>query len=444
MRPNVDLLPSLTGMRWVAAFLVFGNHFLFMQFATPIGSEMPQGSDLVFAILFGDSGQAVLSFFFVLSGFVLTWSTPLDMRATEFWQRRMAKIYPITVVTAVIAFFLFGLVHGKWTDWKVVVTNLLLVQSWSPDQAHSLGLNPVLWSLSCEMFFYLFLPPMLILFAQASKRALWTTAIGAVAFTAIVPRLIGGTFDLHQPAPPMLAPVENFHTQFSYWVTMTFPVTRFAEFVLGAAVAMLMLRGVRSRINVPTALVLCVLAFAVNMFVPAYWRIAAVVMVPFAILIAALASADLTGRWSPTRSRLMVWLGNLTFCFYAVHVLFVLFTIDAKSIMSGGENRDFPRQWMATIGLIDNPRTPLPVWGNLLMFLLYLTVAMFAAWVLYRTVELPATRGLRRFIKTPRRTVVPAEAPVSPAPAGAAAVSSAEQDAPVSPAPAGELDPSRR
>jgi peptidoglycan/LPS O-acetylase OafA/YrhL len=41
-----------------------------------------------------------VSFFFVLSGFVLTWSARPDDIATGFWRRRIARIYPVHLVTA--------------------------------------------------------------------------------------------------------------------------------------------------------------------------------------------------------------------------------------------------------------------------------------------------------------------------------------------------------
>lgn len=44
-------------------------------------------------------GRSALSFFFVLSGFVMTWSARPGDTATAFWRRRAAKIYPLHAVT---------------------------------------------------------------------------------------------------------------------------------------------------------------------------------------------------------------------------------------------------------------------------------------------------------------------------------------------------------
>ena len=55
-------LDAITGLRWWAAFAVFGFHMMFFA---------PLPPSIAHVLVFGDYGVA---FFFVLSGFVLTWS----------------------------------------------------------------------------------------------------------------------------------------------------------------------------------------------------------------------------------------------------------------------------------------------------------------------------------------------------------------------------------
>ena len=73
-------LPRLTGLRWYAALLVFLYH---AETFVPIRLLRPFN--------FGTVG---VTFFFVLSGFVLTWSTRPDLPASTFYRRRFARIYP--------------------------------------------------------------------------------------------------------------------------------------------------------------------------------------------------------------------------------------------------------------------------------------------------------------------------------------------------------------
>ncbi|CAM3351545.1 acyltransferase [Kibdelosporangium persicum] len=386
------VLPSLTGLRAIAAFLVFGLHFMALRLSTPVGSAQPEGSDAVIGMIFGSGGAGVVAFF-ILSGFVLTWSTPADQPAGRFWWRRFAKIYPACLVSILAGFVLFGLLIGAWPDWKVLVAQVLLIQAWLPDQAYTLNINPVTWSLSVEVFFYLVFPALMLMLARASKRALWWTAAGSVVATFVLPYLISANFDFRQPEPPLLVPLVGFPNGFSYWFTTSFPLMRLFEFVLGITIALLVRKGVRFPVNVPVALSLSVAALAVSPMLPGMLGSTAIVMIPFGLLIAALANADLAGAWSPLRSAVMVFLGKISYCFYLVHIFFIVFSMSYVPGPTGA--MDLPREWLAGIGVIDSPVVGLPAWANVAVFLLYLGLSVLAAWVLYTVVEVPATRALR-------------------------------------------------
>src|SRR6202008_2295743 len=87
----VSRLPSLTGLRFVAAFGVFGLHaYSLVKLTDPIARR---GAQLLF-----DAGDLGVSFFFVLSGFVLTWSARPGRGPLRFWQGRIARIWPAYLV----------------------------------------------------------------------------------------------------------------------------------------------------------------------------------------------------------------------------------------------------------------------------------------------------------------------------------------------------------
>src|SRR3954466_10818588 len=94
--PAIDQLRSLTGIRWLAALLVFAYHVHVIRYFR----DGPAGT--VVDWLFG-AGVTGVSFFFVLSGFVLAWSARDGDPPRSFWLRRIARVYPVHLVTALTA-----------------------------------------------------------------------------------------------------------------------------------------------------------------------------------------------------------------------------------------------------------------------------------------------------------------------------------------------------
>lgn len=91
-------LDALTGLRFYAALLVFAFHISLSRFY--IGNP-----DIVEPLQFilKNGGWFGVTFFFILSGFVLMWSARAGDTPGRFIWRRIAKIVPNHAVTFVIA-----------------------------------------------------------------------------------------------------------------------------------------------------------------------------------------------------------------------------------------------------------------------------------------------------------------------------------------------------
>ncbi|MFF4892777.1 acyltransferase family protein [Micromonospora chersina] len=357
-------LPSLTGLRWIAALLVFAFHVGTMR----IVAEPGVGAALGRAFALGLSG---VEFFFILSGFVLVWSYRDGEPRRTFLRRRLAKIYPNHLVTFALALAVASWFADPVAPWAAI-GNLLLVQAWIPLDGYFYSVNNVSWSLSCELAFYLCLPLVLPWLRRARAGALWAVVVA-------VPLLILTLW----PAQ-LLVPEES-----RWWFTQIFPVTRSLEFWMGAAAAELLRRGRWRGPNLAAASLLFVATWVVaaQWIRAEFW--AALLAAAYLLVITAAADADVRGRRTPWRSRAMVWLGEVSFAFYLVHVLVMMTVLRLTGDWGTGL-----RGWWG----------PLAVLGLLLLNLLL-------AAALHHGVEMPMMRRLG-----PPRRARPAPATAAPAP----------------------------
>lgn len=144
--------PLLAAVRFFLALIVAGTHLLWFNGADPIGRELA---------LF--SGLAAVIGFLVLSGFSIAASHARD--GTTFYFRRARRILPLYVLAVVAgslvpAIFGGNLVSTSGAQFPVpslttAVANLFFLQGFIVDPISS---NPVLWTLSIEIFFYILAP----------------------------------------------------------------------------------------------------------------------------------------------------------------------------------------------------------------------------------------------------------------------------------------------
>ncbi|MET3949190.1 acyltransferase [Arthrobacter sp. UYEF36] len=307
-RPN---LASLTGFRFFAALLVVLYHA--WKILDPNGWLVPVAG----------FGHTAVAFFFILSGFLLTWSWRPGNSVRSFYQRRFARIWPAHALTTAIAVPVL-LLTGGTIMWSALPLVLTLTQAWLPGDTR-FAFNLVSWSLACEAFFYLMFPA-LILWIEKRGR-LVTLALGI--FAAMV--IGGGTVAI-------AARGQGLH-----FLLYTMPAYRIGEFIIGMCLALALRRGWRPAFRVGHAVALTVGSYAGLMLVvflaggspvdvPEF--IPDLLMIPaFAALIAASAHADASGaRQSFIGSLPMVKLGQWSFALYLVH--FMLFKL-AEPMVDG-------------------------------------------------------------------------------------------------------------
>lgn len=338
-------LDSLTGLRFVAAVAVFGAHSAFLV--------SPGLADVLV------HGRTGVSFFFVLSGFVLAWTYAPDQRPLAYYRRRFARVYPACAVTTLIV-AVVAVIDGERVV-RPLAAALLLVQSWVPEIDLYYGLNGVTWSLSVEAFFYLVFP-LAVVRALRMPVSLRKPAMALLVVMVLVAAL-----------------VLNGRTAVGstgYWAVYIAPSTRLPEFLLGMLLAFEVRDGRWPRLDLTGAVLLAGAGYLAASLVPDSFSYAAVTLVPYTLLIGAAAMADLGGRRSPFRGP-MVRLGVWSYAFYLCHQEII--------------------RWYGRVVLGASTSDPIALGlGPMAAHAVVLGgICLLAAWALYAAVERPLERLLR-------------------------------------------------
>ncbi|HWG19117.1 MAG TPA: acyltransferase [Terracidiphilus sp.] len=146
-----DRLNALTGLRTFAAVNIVFFHF-----------SNPQWFGFLAPVV--NAGYASVSFFILLSGYVLAYNYAARARegklnTVRFWKARFTRLYPIYLLSLLMAWRMVGQEHAAHTHamfWTGMVLSPLLLQGWIPEIATFL--NTPAWTMSAESFYYVLFP----------------------------------------------------------------------------------------------------------------------------------------------------------------------------------------------------------------------------------------------------------------------------------------------
>jgi peptidoglycan/LPS O-acetylase OafA/YrhL len=245
-KPRPPEIGALTTIRFFAAV-----HVVFHHFAARALAGAPEAVRALAA-----NGYIGVSFFFVLSGFILTYNYGLrSLDARKFFVARFARIYPLYAVAGLLAVPLaveyrlakdcLGMAVAKFGCFATAYVTL--TEAWIPSLASAL--NPPAWSISAEAFFYASFVVLLPRLADVSSPRLAV----AVAVAWVVSMIVPGAY----VAAYWRAPEELATGSFLFQCVKFLPPVHLPEFFIGACFGLLFLRrSGRDRAPVPTPVVI--------------------------------------------------------------------------------------------------------------------------------------------------------------------------------------------
>lgn len=182
--PTKDYFYRLDTLRFIAFFLVFANHITnFLKFPASVGT---QGTAPFTYLQVGDLG---VGFFFVLSGFLITYLLEKERERTgtislkNFYIRRVLRIWPLYFLALILIVLISYIFHG-FNLYKIdldlheIFANIFFVGNYFKAFHYTANeMVAVLWSIAVEEQFYIFWP---LIFLFGRKWISWILGLGVL------------------------------------------------------------------------------------------------------------------------------------------------------------------------------------------------------------------------------------------------------------------------
>ncbi|MCC6600475.1 MAG: acyltransferase [Crocinitomicaceae bacterium] len=217
MKSTKVFFPGLNSLRFFAALAVFFTHVELMKKFTGFGSHWVDMGERIQSTAFesirakevswlspmiANSGSLGVVFFFVLSGFLITYllltekKTSGTIAVKKFYWRRILRIWPLYYLIFILGFFILPnipwfnvIVQEK--DFKAhFIGNMIAFALFLPNLAFALYTTAVpnigqSWSIGVEEQFYI-IWPLIIKFLKRTVRAVILFTLGLLLFKMIV------------------------------------------------------------------------------------------------------------------------------------------------------------------------------------------------------------------------------------------------------------------
>jgi peptidoglycan/LPS O-acetylase OafA/YrhL len=318
------MIKPLTSFRFIFAFMVFFSHLEFLN-----NSKIEELRWISHYIFY--EGYIGVSFFFILSGFVLAYNYQSKLlfnkvQIKKFYTARIARIFPLHVLTFIIS---IPLTSSVFFENKILwilqaITNFTLIQSFIPSRSFYLSFNAPSWSISCEFFFYIIFP--ILIFFYTKYKKFW---ILVLIIVLVLPFLSFLPFFTS----------EKLYNAFFY----INPFFRIIDFFIGILIYNLYQNVINENIKLNYnfleigSIFLFLLFFAFHYFIIYYARYSFYYWIPISFLVFSFSFQK--GFISKILSqKIFVYLGEISFAFYLFHRLILIYFIKFNHLYIGIEN----------------------------------------------------------------------------------------------------------
>lgn len=263
----------------------------------------------------GFAGYESVSFFFILSGFILAYNYDKDIREEkvsdrDFFRARFARIAPAFYIGLLIALprFMKSWIEGKSPTFDflfALTTTPVALQAWWPTAAATW--NGPAWSISVELLFYLSFPTLIRYLPRAPSLIIASSII--LASGIAVSRFV----------------LESHYPQLDSWTDNLFaffPLFHFPQFVLGIGIGYVYISGIRIKDKLHGAafsilFVTIAFIFCYNPDLPSFAKNHVLLTILFGALI--FCAAEIETKIPMLEYPLLLLLGESSYALYIYH-----------------------------------------------------------------------------------------------------------------------------
>ncbi len=219
-------LDALTGLRCFAALNIVFFHFSNPDWFGPLAPVV-------------NAGYLSVSFFIMLSGFVLAYNYAPRAREgklgkTRFWLARLTRLYPVYLLALILGVQTFIGEYSAHTHamfWAGTILTPLLLQGWIPEIA-TFGNTPA-WTMSAEAAYYLAFP-WLAAIPRPAKLATQLWRLAGVWLLGLIPGMLYVIYN-----PDGIAHVDRFSSAPWLQALKFTPLPHLPSFLFGVLLASL-------------------------------------------------------------------------------------------------------------------------------------------------------------------------------------------------------------
>ena len=190
MKSNKVYFENLDGLRFIAFLSVFLAHSFYSEQASIMDDQLV----ITLRAIFG-KGTLGVNFFFVLSGFLITYLLEIEQREKgsinikHFYVRRVLRIWPLFYLIVFVGFVIIPkamvMIGEPREETANIIYYLFFINNFdAPPSSAVLG---VLWSIAIEEQFYLVWPLLMAVWGKRDKNLLFISIIA----TSFIWRYIG-------------------------------------------------------------------------------------------------------------------------------------------------------------------------------------------------------------------------------------------------------------